>query len=88
LRKRGNTPTPWFPGGTERSVTYGRNKRSSREEEEEDPPPEGGGASDTWETLMNYEFEALIDTGEAAELLRIHPKTLQQMARAGRVPGI
>ena len=28
LRKRGNTPKPGFLGGTERSVTYGRCKRS------------------------------------------------------------
>jgi hypothetical protein len=44
LRKRGNTPERWFPGGTERSVTYGRYQRSSREEEG-DPPPEGGDAT-------------------------------------------
>lgn len=37
---------------------------------------------------MKYEFEPLVDTDEAAQLLQIHPKTLQQMARAGRVPGI
>jgi transposase-like protein len=43
LRRKGNTPKQGFLGGTERSVTYGRCKRSSREEEE-DPPPEGGAA--------------------------------------------
>ena len=37
---------------------------------------------------MNYQFEALIDSSEAAKLLRIHPKTLQNMARNGRIPGI
>lgn len=31
-------------------------------------------------------FEPLIDSHEAAELLKIHPKTLQRMARMGRVP--
>jgi excisionase family DNA binding protein len=31
-------------------------------------------------------FEPLIDLGTAAGLLRIHPKTLQRMARAGEVP--
>jgi len=37
---------------------------------------------------MDYQFEALINTNEAAVLLGIHPKTLQHMARNGRVPGI
>ena len=37
---------------------------------------------------MNYDFEALIDSEAAAKLLGIHPKTLQHMARNGRVPGI
>ncbi len=37
---------------------------------------------------MDYQFETLIDSGEAAKLLGIHPKTLQNMARHGRIPGI
>ena len=37
---------------------------------------------------MTYEFEPLIDTEQAARLLGIHPKTLQQMARDGRIPSI
>jgi excisionase family DNA binding protein len=32
-------------------------------------------------------FEPLLDSAAAAKLLRIHPKTLQKMARAGTVPG-
>jgi excisionase family DNA binding protein len=32
-------------------------------------------------------FEPLIDTEEAADLLQIHPKTLQRMARRGKVRG-
>ena len=32
-------------------------------------------------------FEPLIDTEQAAALLRIHPKTLQRMARRGEVRG-
>jgi excisionase family DNA binding protein len=32
-------------------------------------------------------FEPLIGTEEAAALLRIHPKTLQRMARRGEVRG-
>lgn len=31
-------------------------------------------------------FEPLLDIEEAAKLLRIHPKTLQALARAGEVP--
>ena len=33
-------------------------------------------------------FEQLLDTDEAAALLKIHPKTLQQMARSGRIIGV
>ncbi|OFV95686.1 MAG: hypothetical protein A3H28_15510 [Acidobacteria bacterium RIFCSPLOWO2_02_FULL_61_28] len=37
---------------------------------------------------MSYEFEPLIDSAKAAGLLGIHEKTLQRMARDGRVPAI
>lgn len=30
--------------------------------------------------------EAVLDTKEAAAFLKIHPKTLQRMARQGRIP--
>jgi len=33
-------------------------------------------------------FEPLLDTREAAALLGIHPKTLQKLARSGKVPGV
>lgn len=33
-------------------------------------------------------FERLLNTEEAAMLLRIHPKTLQRMARKGEIPAI
>lgn len=33
-------------------------------------------------------FEPLLDTTEAAALLKIHPKTLQKMARNGEITGI
>jgi excisionase family DNA binding protein len=32
-------------------------------------------------------FERLLDSSEAASLLRIHPKTLQKMARCGEIEG-
>ncbi len=33
-------------------------------------------------------FEPLLDTEEAAALLKIHPKTLQRLARNGEIAGI
>jgi excisionase family DNA binding protein len=33
------------------------------------------------------EFELLLDSDQAARLLRIHPKTLQKMARRGEIHG-
>lgn len=32
-------------------------------------------------------FEPVLDSEEAAELLHIHPKTLQRLARNGDIPG-
>lgn len=36
--------------------------------------------------LAMEHFEPLLNSEEAATLLKIHPKTLQKMAREGRVP--
>jgi len=33
-------------------------------------------------------WEPLLDSNEAAQLLRIHPKTLQRMARKGEIPAL
>jgi excisionase family DNA binding protein len=33
-----------------------------------------------------FRFEPLLDTQQAAALLGIHPKTLQKLARSGKVP--
>ena len=35
-----------------------------------------------------FEFEPLLDSEEAAALLKIHPKTLQKLARHGEVDAI
>jgi len=35
-----------------------------------------------------FAFEPLLDSDEAARLLRIHPKTLQRMARSRQIHGI
>jgi excisionase family DNA binding protein len=37
---------------------------------------------------INSQFEPLLDSHQAAHLLGVHPKTLQQMARRGQVPAI
>lgn len=37
---------------------------------------------------ISLPFEPLLDSTEAAALLKIHPKTLQRMARNGEITGI
>ena len=37
---------------------------------------------------VNTECEALINAEQAAELLRIHPKTVKRLAAEGRIPGM
>ena len=39
-------------------------------------------------TRLEHAFEPLLDSTEAASLLRIHPKTLQRMARNGEIDGV
>jgi len=39
-------------------------------------------------TEDNHKFEPLIDSTEAAELLKINRYTLQRMARLGQVPAV
>jgi excisionase family DNA binding protein len=39
-------------------------------------------------TELPQAFEPLLDSDEAAALLKIHPKTLQRMARRGEIPAI
>ena len=36
----------------------------------------------------NPTFEQLLDSEEAASLLKMHPKTLQKMARSGEIAGV
>jgi excisionase family DNA binding protein len=38
-------------------------------------------------TDLNHTFEPLLDSVEAAELLKIDPMTLQRMARLEQIPG-
>lgn len=37
-------------------------------------------------TVSAPQFEPLLDDEEAAALLSIHPKTMQRLARTGRIP--
>jgi excisionase family DNA binding protein len=39
-------------------------------------------------SIGNTVFEPLLDSEEAAVLLKIHPKTLQKLARTGKVDAI
>ncbi len=38
--------------------------------------------------ISELTFEQLLDSDEAAALLKIHPKTLQKMARNGEITGV
>jgi excisionase family DNA binding protein len=38
--------------------------------------------------LRELTFEQLLDSDEAAALLKIHPKTLEKMARHGEITGV
>ena len=38
--------------------------------------------------LRDLTFEQLLDSDEAAALLKIHPRTLQKMARNGEITGV
>jgi excisionase family DNA binding protein len=39
-------------------------------------------------TEFDFLFEPLLDSDGAAQLLKIHPKTLQRMARRREIPGV
>jgi excisionase family DNA binding protein len=39
-------------------------------------------------SVSDDQFEPLLDSEEAAALIKIHPKTLQRMARHGEITGI
>ena len=34
------------------------------------------------------EFESLLDSQQAADLLQVHPETLKRRARRGEIPGV
>jgi excisionase family DNA binding protein len=36
----------------------------------------------------SQEFEPLLDSQQAAELMQVHPETVKRRARSGEIPGI
>lgn len=58
------------------------NSRPSRNSSQSNQNPTGPAAP------IAGSREPLLDSVEAAQLLRIHPKTLQRMARKGEVPAM
>ncbi len=59
------------------------------------PAPHGPGSNgpkpagpDLASRSTTLEFERLLDSDEAAALLKIHPKTLQRMARNREIAGV
>jgi excisionase family DNA binding protein len=48
----------------------------------------GQGKAVATESSTPEHFEPLLDSHEAAVLLRLHPKTLQRMARERRIAGV
>ncbi len=50
-------------------------------------PGQQRGGHTSPEVQNDRAFEPVLDSNEAAALLKIHPKTLQRLARAGRIPG-
>jgi excisionase family DNA binding protein len=45
-------------------------------------------AGSTQQSKTGISFEPLLDSEDAAKLLRIHPKTLQKLARNGEVQAV
>lgn len=52
-----------------------------------EPPDARLRAHSNFQIQLQPEFEPILDSEEAAALLKIHPKTLQKLARKGRIPG-
>jgi excisionase family DNA binding protein len=56
------------------------------------PPkkPSGRVRADDGRSVVRSQFnlEPLLDTDEAAAIMKIHPKTLQRFARLGRIRGV
>lgn len=53
-----------------------------------DPVPSVQAAEIDKITVASFVPEPLLDTDEAAAIMKIHPKTLQKYARDGRIPGV
>ena len=71
---------------TEENPRRGRNGTESAHYSPE-PEPKIEGDSD-FPIQLQPTFEPVLDSEEAAALLKIHPKTLQKLARDGKIPGV
>jgi len=69
-------------GGLDRNGRLNGNSSTTTGERPFDPHPDSSLANQAQPA-----FEPVLDSEEAAALLRIHPKTLQRMARHGEIPG-
>jgi excisionase family DNA binding protein len=52
------------------------------------PPHKKPPASVALETLPSTRTEQLLDSHEAAALLKVHPRTLQRLAQRGEIAGV
>jgi excisionase family DNA binding protein len=71
---------------TEEDPSRGRNGTGSGQYSPE-PEPKIEGDSN-FSIQLQPTFEPVLDSEEAAALLKIHPKTLQKLARDGKIPGV
>ena len=71
---------------TEENLHRGRNGiESGHFSAEQDPTTD---ADSNLPIQLQPTFEPVLDSEEAAALLKIHPKTLQKLARDGKIPGV
>jgi excisionase family DNA binding protein len=52
---------------------------------DEEKPPESGSAGDR---LPKLEREPLLDSHQAAAMLRVHPRTLQRLVHRGKIGAV
>ena len=71
---------------TEEDPRSGRNgTESAHYSAEPDPKTD---ADSNLPIQLQSPFEPVLDSEKAAALLKIHPKTLQKLARDGKIPGV
>jgi excisionase family DNA binding protein len=88
---RKNLDSPRVPGLRSSDLSSGLVRSADRPQEKKSEllSPDSALSSRKRKQLRvekDVEFEPLLDACEAANLLRIHPKTIQRLARLGYVP--